>query len=433
MSGRSSNWGGPYSAPADEQAARTWSVRSFQKQELPEQSTAVQAACTWSVRSFQKKQLQEQSTAAPGSSAAPWLTELTGTDDGPQDSDSGSSDKITETTDQRSNSRPFSRKPPSGKRRDIVRAMVYNGFCTTEQAKKMTTEQVLELWSEHKKTEAARSDLTHERLDVLNAQQEAGVDIISDFLSNETRWISEEMSLHILETERNQIRKVNLLREVEGGYYLCMLCSKNCSHVPQDPHLTSKEHREKESEEIYMNRLFGDSSSLRRHGPGCAIATRSAVRSYWGIEIENLLTVLREKLKTSSIKYRFGGKGSKVYSLDASDEPKLHLGLIRYQATSGRYRNKRYTTDDVRFWHELEELDADQSMVATDGKNKDQWWPVIFLQTGGDQDTAFRTVQRGYVYVVICIYQIMRDGELEAWVITFEIYDVPDGVAGSSN
>ena len=107
MSGRSSNWGGPYSAPADEQAARTWSVRSFQKQELPEQST-VQAACTWSVRSFQKKELQEQSTAAPGSSAAPWLTELTGTDDGPQDSDSGSSDKITETTDQRSNSRPFS-------------------------------------------------------------------------------------------------------------------------------------------------------------------------------------------------------------------------------------------------------------------------------------------------------------------------------------
>ena len=65
-------------------------------------------------------------------------------------------------------------------------------------------------------------------------------------------------------------------------------------------------------------------------------------------------------------------------------------------------------------------------MVATDGKNKDQWWPVIFLQTGGDQDTAFRTAQRGYVYVVICIYQIMRDGELEAWVITFEIYDVPD-------
>ena len=238
---------------------------------------------------------------------------------------------LHETTDQRSNSRPFSRKPPSGKRCDIVLlAMVYNGFCTTEQAEKMTTEQVLELWSEHKKTEAARSDLTHERLDVLNAHQEAGVDIISDFLSNETRWISEEMSLHILETERNQIRKVNLLREVEGGYYLCMLCSKNCSHVPQDPHLTSKEHREKESEEIYMNRLFGDSSSLRRHGPGCAIATRSAVRSYWGIEIENLLTVLREKLKTSPIKYRFGGKGSKVYSLDASDEPKLHLGLIRY-------------------------------------------------------------------------------------------------------
>ena len=78
MSGQSSNWGGPYSAPADEQAARTWSVRSFQKQELPEQSTAVQAACTWSVRSFQKKELQEQSTAAPGSSAAPWLTDQDG-------------------------------------------------------------------------------------------------------------------------------------------------------------------------------------------------------------------------------------------------------------------------------------------------------------------------------------------------------------------
>ena len=360
---------------------------------------------------------------------------MTRTDDGPQDSDSGSSDKITETTDRRSRSKPFSKKPPSGKRRDLVRAMVHNGFCTKEQAKEMTTEQVLELWSKHKKTKATESDLTHERLDVLNAQQEAGVDIISDFLSNETHWINEEMSLHILESERNQIRKVNLLREVEGGYYLRRLCSKNCSHDPRDSHLMSQDHREKEAEEIYMNRLFGDSSSLRRHGPGCAIATRSAVRSYWGIEIENLLTVLREKLKASSIKYRFGGKGSKTYSLDASDEPKLHLGLIRYQSTSGQYRNTRYTTDDVRFWHELEELEPEESMVATDGKKqrKDHWWPVIFLQTGGDQDTAFRTVQRGYVYVVICIYQIMRDGVLEAWVITFEIYDVPDGVAGSSN
>ena len=40
MSGSSSNLGGPYSAPADAQAACTWSVRSFQKKELlPEQST----------------------------------------------------------------------------------------------------------------------------------------------------------------------------------------------------------------------------------------------------------------------------------------------------------------------------------------------------------------------------------------------------------
>ncbi len=95
---------------------------------------------------------------------------------------------------------------------------------------------------------------------------------------------------------RIHVQKKWLVKVYTGHGYFCQLCGKGTWHNPDCTHLKSTQHLEKETEEIWMNRFFGTSAG-RRLGEGCQSPTKAAIRTYWGDNVENLITILETKLR----------------------------------------------------------------------------------------------------------------------------------------
>lgn len=120
-----------------------------------------------------------------------------------------------------------------------------------------------------------------------------------------------------------------------------------------------------------------------------------------------------------SFKY---GKSQKAtsYMISTNTPYRFHLALIKYDEATGCYRNSTFWLDDVRLWNSLPEIE-DEDMERTYEKNQkkgDKWWPVIVCQVGEDNSEAFQEVVPDFIYVVICLYQVLQK-PLTAWCVNF--------------
>ena len=212
-----------------------------------------------------------------------------------------------------------------------------------------------------------------------------------------------------------------------GQGFLCQLCGKETWGGPGCPHLRSSTHQEKEREEILLDRMFRtpEARRSRRFGDGCHEPTKAAMRKYWGPNMENLIMEMKMRCG-EEIRFKYG-KSQKAasYVISKARPYRFHLALIKYSETTGVYKNGSFLLDDVRLWNSLPEIE-DEDMERTYQKNQkkgDKWWPVIMCQQVGEDDPqAFQEVLTDFIYVVICLYQVLQK-PLTAWCVNFVARD----------
>jgi len=81
----------------------------------------------------------------------------------------------------------------------------------------------------------------------------------------------------------------------------------------------------------------------------------------------------------------------------------FHFAVVKYDASSGKYRNSTYDKTMLRLYHE----------IPDDG-------PAIILQLHDDSVQVVREVTPGHVYVIICFYQVVTN---PIWAWTMEIVE----------
>ena len=135
---------------------------------------------------------------------------------------------------------------------------------------------------------------------------------------------------------------------------------------------------------------------------------------------------------------RRSSSSAKARTITKDDKPIFHLAALRYDRQTGKYARRQYLLKDVELWHNLGDLDtgdvdmpqAPQDQVLGNGEGNGTgtndednyangaWWPVLLCQLPCDVPGPYQTMVRGYVYVVICFYQVL-DTPLWAWTIEF--------------
>ena len=351
--------------------------------------------------------------------------------------DDNDSDMETEVSSRRSKSMSWSQKTMAQQAKQIKRAMVKQGQMTEEQVLHLTKEEVMALRDAKRLAQSNASCLTEARMEVHEIQKSRNVDPVAEMMDfSAVRFVAANKGPNITARE---VEEVNQMCIRDGT---CHLCGKGCYNDPSDGHLKSQGHYEKVKEEALCNRLFGKSQTFRRlDSHGCRTKSKRAMREYWGAEVENLGHLARQLVLKESrmIFYKWGkSSGAKTYAITKDSGVKFHLAALRYDRETGKYARKKYPVEDVALWHELDELDGEdcampqappQDEVLGDGEGNGTgttadpyangtWWPVLLCQLPCDDHGPFQGIQPGYIYVVICFYQIL-DTPLWAWMIEF--------------
>ena len=333
----------------------------------------------------------------------------------------------------RSKSTPFNRRSIGAQAKHIRRAMISQGM-NEEFVLGMTDEEVISHRDAKRLEQSTSSSLTEERMSAYHNQLAKNVDPVAEMFDfNAVDYIAKNNNNRILPDE---VQKVHKMCISDG---MCHLCSKGCYGDPSDTHLTSAAHLEKVNEQALCNRLFGESSLFRRlSSQGCRFKTKTAMRTYWGSQVENLGHLARRLVYEEGrvIFYKYGkSNAAKAYTITKDQKPIFHLAALRYDRESGKYARQKYHLQDVELWHNMDELDGgdmpqapqDQVLGNGDGNgtgsNEDNyangtWWPVLLCQLPCDAPGPFQTMVPGYVYVIICFYQVL-DTPLWAWTIEF--------------
>ena len=351
--------------------------------------------------------------------------------------DDNDSDMETEVSSRRSKSMPWSQKTMAQQAKQIKRAMVKQGQMTKEQVLHLTKEEVMALRDAKRLAQSNASCLTEARMEVHEIQKSRNVDPVAEMMDfSAVRFVAANKGPNITARELDEVNKMC----IRDGR--CHLCAKGCYDDPGDTHAKSQGHYEKVKEEALCNRLFGKSQTFRRlDSHGCRSKSKRAMREYWGAEVENLGHLARQLvLKESRMIFYKWGKASraKTYAITKDSGVMFHLAALRYDRETGKYARKKYPVEDVALWHELDELDGEdcampqappQDEVLGDGEGNGTgttpdpyangtWWPVLLCQLPCDDHGPFQGIQPGYIYVVICFYQIL-DTPLWAWTIEF--------------
>ena len=335
----------------------------------------------------------------------------------------------------RSKSKPYNRRSIGAQAKHIRRAMIDGGM-SPEVALRMTDEEVINHRDAKRLEQSTSSSLTEERMSAYHDQLAKNVDPVAEMLDfSAVDYIAKNKSNRI---SPDEVQKVHKMCISDG---MCHLCSKGCYDDPNDKHLTSQAHLEKVNEQALCNRLLGESSLFRRlSSQGCRFKSKQAMRSYWGSQVENLGHLARRLVyeEGRAIFFKYGkSNAAKAYTITKDHKPIFHLGALRYDRESGKYARRKYQLQDVELWHNMEDLDGgdcdmpqapqDQVLGNGDGNgtgtNQDNyakctWWPVLLCQLPCDASGTFQTMVPGYVYVIICFYQVL-DTPLWAWTIEF--------------
>ena len=351
--------------------------------------------------------------------------------------DDNDSDMETQTSSRRSKSMSWRQKTMAQQAKQIKRALVKQGQMTEEQALHLTKEEVIALRDAKWLAQSNSSFLTEERMEVYEIQKSRNVDPVAEMMDySAVRFIAANKGPDIT---LGEVQEVNQMCIRDGR---CHLCAKGCYNDPSDGHLKSKGHQEKVKEEALCNRLFGKSQTFRRlDSHGCRKKSKRAMRGYWGAEVENLGHLARQLVYEESkmIFYKWGKSSSaKTHAITKESGVRFHLAALRWDRQTGKYARQQYPVEDVALWHQLDELDGEdcdmpqappQDEVLGDGEGDGTgttpdhyadrtWWPVLLCQLPCDAHGPFQGIQPGYIYVVICFYQIL-DTPLWAWTIEF--------------
>ena len=335
----------------------------------------------------------------------------------------------------RSKSKPYNRRSIGAQAKHNRRAMIYQGM-SEEEALRMTDEEVISHRDAKRLAQSTSSSLTEERMSAYHDQFAKNVDPMAEMLDfNAVDYIAKNKNNRISPEEVQKVHKIC----ISDG--MCHLCPKGCYDDPSDQHLTSQAHLEKVNEQALCNRLFGESSLFRRlSSQGCRFKSKQAMRSYWGNQVENLGHLARRLVYEEGrvIYYKYGiSNAAKAYTITKEQKPIFHLAALRYDRQTGKYARRQYQLQDVELWHNMEDLDGgdcdmpqapqDQVLGSGDGNgtgtNQDNcangtWWPVLLCQLPCDASGPFQTMVPGYVYVIICFYQVL-DTPLWAWTVEF--------------
>ena len=335
----------------------------------------------------------------------------------------------------RSRSTPYNKRFISGQAKQLIRrAMLAQGI-DPQKVLRMTNEEIVNHRDAKRLEESTSSPLTEARMIAYQNQVAKNVDPVAEMMDfNAVEYIAKNKS-HRIKPE--EVQKVHKMCISDG---ICRLCSKGCYDDPYDLHLKSQAHLEKVNEQALCNRLFGESSLFRRLSSGCRFKSKQSLRSYWGSQVENLGHLARRLVyeEGKEILYKHGKSNSaKTYTITKDDKPSFHLAALRYDRETGKYARRQYQMQDVELWHNIDELDggdcdmpqAPQDQVLGNGDdngtgtNQDNyangtWWPVLLCQLPCNAPGPFQTMVPGYVYVVICFYQVL-DSPLWAWTIEF--------------
>ena len=337
----------------------------------------------------------------------------------------------------RSKSTPYNKRSISGQAKQIRRAMLAQGRIDPQKVLRMTNEEIINHRDAKRLEENTSSSLTEARMSAYENQVAKNVDPVAEMMEfNAVEYIAKNSSNHIRPWE---VQKVHKMCISDG---ICRLCSKGCYDDPYDLHLKSQAHLEKVNEQALCNRLFGESSLFRRlSSQGCRFKNKQAMRSYWGSQVDNLGHVARQLVYEESrvIYYKHGkSNNAKTYTITKDALPSFHLAVLRYDRQTGKYARRQYQMQDVELWHNLDELDTGdvdmpqgpQDQVLGNGEgngtgtNEEDnyangtWWPVLLCQLPCDPNGPYQGITPGYIYVVICFYQIL-DTPLWAWTIEF--------------
>ena len=324
------------------------------------------------------------------------------------------------TSGKRSKAKPQHMRNENAQAKNLRKAFVFQKLMTKEEADAMTNQQCFAFRELDRENKRAISTLSAAKLEAMKDQERNMVEEMVSF----TGWIEAEMGNDITVEEQVQFRKRWLVKTDYGQGYLCQLCGKETYGGLGCPHLMSTTHQEKEREEILMDRVFGtpEARKSRRFGEGCHTPTRAAMRKYWGPNMENLITLLEVKMQCGEqISFKYGeSQKAASYMISKNMPYRFHLALIKYDEATGCYRNSTFWLHDVRLWNSLPEIE-DEDMERTYEKNQkkgDKWWPVIMCQVGEDNSEAFQEVVPDFIYVVICLYQVLQK-PLTAWCVNF--------------
>ena len=348
--------------------------------------------------------------------------------------DEGNDSDMDTNFSRRSKAKPFNKRPIAQQAKHLQRAMIFKG-ADPEMVLRMTVEEVMNHRDAKKLEESASSSLTEARMSAYHDQLANDVDPVKEMMNfNAVEYIAKNKD-HRIKPE--EVEKVHKMCIVDG---MCRLCAKGCYDDPNDLHLKSQAHLEKVNEQALCNRLFGESCMFRRLSQGCRFKNKQDMRSYWGSQVDNLGHVARQLVYEESrvIYYKHGKSNSANYTITKDDKPRFHLAALKYDRETGKYARRQYLVKDVELWHNLDDLDsgdvdtpqAPQDQVLGNGEGNgsgtnDQdnyangtWWPVLLCQLPSDVPGPYQTIVPGYVYVIICFYQVL-DTPLWAWTIEF--------------
>ena len=107
----------------------------------------------------------------------------------------------------------------------------------------------------------------------------------------------------------------------------------------------------------------------------------------------------------------------------------FHFAAVKYDASSGNYRNSTYDKTMLRPYHEIPDdgplPDPNASGSGSEeNANHITWWPVMILQLHDDSVQVVREVTPGHVYVMIAFTRLSRTqfgpGQWKSWRRDFQ-------------
>lgn len=210
----------------------------------------------------------------------------------------------------------------------------------------------------------AAGTLTEERLHAHAMQMKANADVCEEMLGS--GFSSPVLAKHVKDNYTPEE-----MAEVERLYIrhgMRIACQKQIVGGHAASHRQSKSHLERVQEAILMTRVLGPANSARRfETTRHASPTVSDMRNYWGKNVERLPQVLQGKFDDGlCIRFKYGRRGSRAYTIDKHAGATLHFAAIRYDPCSGNCRNKVYQADGLYFWHELGPLSGNDRSAQQD-------------------------------------------------------------------